>query len=259
MFTFPTAPHPHPKEQQIATLNNKVYNINYSSHKSSNNVSAKHICTTIRACESLLLPERLFLWQDLYGVSTNAALPLKCYVPHVCARLTGYRSCFHMLWPTPQNALATSLQVSWKEKKQLRRGQTFKCNNSFPSVPIKMCSTKPTRYQQPWQQSLETCLCYVTTTFKTTHLSLGTSRDSYTNLPPPTELAVGGWDGCQHKTAPSAALTLRIWGSKTSICSFLGTPVTSEVPTDNAGFFFCCVLCLVFVCFVVVFKQATSN
>lgn len=117
MFTFPTAPHPHPKERQIATLNNKVYNINYSSRKSSNNVSAKHICTAIRACESLLLPERLFLWQDLYGVSTNAAPPLKCYVPHVCARLTGYRSCFHMLWPTPQNALATSLQVSWKKKK----------------------------------------------------------------------------------------------------------------------------------------------
>lgn len=197
MFTFPTASHPHPKERQIATLNNKVYNINYSSHKSSNNVSAKHICTTIRACESLLLPERLFLWQDLYGVSTNVAPPLKCYVPHVCARLTGYRSCFHMLWPTPQNALATSLQVSWKKKKQLRRGQTFNCNNSFSSVPTKMCSTQPTHYQQPWQQSLESCLRYVTTTFQTTHLSLGTSRDSYTNLPPPTKLAVGGWDGCQ--------------------------------------------------------------
>lgn len=56
MFMFPTALHPHPKDLQIATLNNMVYNINYSSHKSSNNISAKHIFTTIPACESLLLP-----------------------------------------------------------------------------------------------------------------------------------------------------------------------------------------------------------
>lgn len=48
----------------------------------------------VRACSSLV---RLFLWQDLYGLSTNAALSPKCYVPHVCARLAGWRSCFHML------------------------------------------------------------------------------------------------------------------------------------------------------------------
>lgn len=52
MFTL----YPYPKDLQIATLSNMVYNINYSSHKRSNSISAKHIFTTIPACESLLLP-----------------------------------------------------------------------------------------------------------------------------------------------------------------------------------------------------------
>lgn len=39
-------------------------------------------------------------------------------------------------WPTPQNALATSLQVSWG-KKIIRRGQRLHCNNSFPLCPLR--------------------------------------------------------------------------------------------------------------------------
>lgn len=129
----------------------------------------------VRACSSLV---RRFLWQDFYS------LPQKCYVPHVCAQLAGYRSCFHMLWPTPQNALATSLQVSWKKKKKIRRGQIPHCNNSLPPVPTRIHYMQPTRYQQPWQQSCKMCLNYIIATLKTVHLSLGTSTDCYTDLAP---------------------------------------------------------------------------
>lgn len=47
---------PRPKDLKIATPNNKLRDINYSSHKSSNSASAKHTFTSIAACASSLLP-----------------------------------------------------------------------------------------------------------------------------------------------------------------------------------------------------------
>lgn len=149
MFTFPTALYPRPKDLKIATLNNKLCNINYSSHKSSSSsISSKHTFTTIPACASLLLPCSPVPMTG-FARSLQRQLSHKCYVPLVCARLASHRSCFLMLPPTPLNALATSLQVSWKKKKKIRRGQRLQSNDPLPSVPIKTHYTQPTRYQQP--------------------------------------------------------------------------------------------------------------
>lgn len=136
MFTFPTAPYTHPKELQIATLNNRAYNINYSSHKRNNNISAKHVFTTTPACETCSSLVRLFLWQDLYSFSTNAVLSQKCYVPHVCAWLAGYRSCFHMLLTYSTECIGY-FPTSLMGKKIIRRGQRLHCNNSFPLCPLR--------------------------------------------------------------------------------------------------------------------------
>lgn len=171
MFTFPTALYPRPKDLKIATLNNKLCNINYSSHKSSNSITAKHTFTTIPACASLLLPCSPVPMTG-FARSLQRQLSHKCYVPHVCARPASHRSCFHMLPPTPLNALATSLQVSYGKKKikKIRRGQRLQSSNSLPSVPIKTRYTQPTRSQQPWQQSFKTCLNYVISRVQAVHL-----------------------------------------------------------------------------------------
>lgn len=143
MFMFPTALHPHPKDLQIATLNNMVYNINYSSHKSSNNISAKHIFTTIPACESLLLPctpvpMTGFLQSPpevLRASCMCTASRLQIMFPHA---MTYSAECF--------GYFPTSLM---EKKKKIRRGQIPHCNNSLPPVPTRIHYMQPTRYQQP--------------------------------------------------------------------------------------------------------------
>lgn len=152
MFTFPTALYPRPKDLKIAALNNKLCNINYSSHKSSNSILAKHTFTTIPGSASLLLPCSPVPKTGFAG-SLHRQLSHKCYVPHVCARLASHRSCFHMLPPLLRWMLwLLPYESHGEKKKRIRRSQGLQSNNSLPCVPIKTYYTQATRCQQPWQQ-----------------------------------------------------------------------------------------------------------
>lgn len=136
---------PRPKDLKIATLNNKLRNINYSSHKSSNSVSAKHTFTTIPACASSLLPCSPVPKAGFAG-SLQRQVSHKCSVPHVCARLARHRSCFHMLPPLLLWMLRLLPYKSHGKKKYSGEARDFRAIilNSVRCVPIKTYYTLPT-------------------------------------------------------------------------------------------------------------------
>lgn len=210
---------PRPKDLKIATLNNKLRNINYSSHKSSNSVSAKHTFTTIPACASELLPCSPVPKAGFAG-SLQRQLSHKCSVPHVCARLARHRSCFHMLPPLLLWMLRLLPYKSHGKQKYSGEARDFRAIILSAVCPLRHI----TRYQQPWQQPSNTSELHHHHISGCALLSLGTSTGSYIDTASQDPLQ-GRWEGgtgIRHPaTAPSSTLTLQIWGSKTLICPFL--------------------------------------
>lgn len=208
MFTFPAALYPRPKDLKIAALNNKLCNINYSSHKSSNSILAKHTFTTIPGSASLLLPCSPVPKTGFAG-SLHRQLSHKCYVPHVCARLASHRSCFHMLPPLLRWMLWLLPYESHGEKKKKESGEArdFKAIILSPVCPLRHITHKP-HVANSHDSSRSTRLDYVITTFQAVHPFRHIHR--FLHCPsgsPPGK--VRGWNRYQ----TSSTLVLQTWGS----------------------------------------------
>lgn len=166
MFAFPTALYSRPKDLKIATLNNKLCNINYSSHKSSKSVSAKHTFTTIPACASSLLPCLPVLWQDLQGpCSSHTSVTCLMYV-HDWQVTDHVSTCCHllrwMLWLLPYKS-----HGKIKIKIKTGRGQRPESSNSLPSLRH---ITHKAHVTKSHDTSHSTRLNYVIPTFQAVHL-----------------------------------------------------------------------------------------